>query len=100
MGRLIDAEQCPCNDCVPPLGDSKGCSIFPCREFGEWYENTIYDVDKVVEELEEEQEKWLRGYNQTLEMGMEHLWRNLSGRAYGVASAIDIVKRGRTNGID
>lgn len=50
--RLIDAEQCPCNDCVPPLGDSRGCSIFPCREFGEWYETTAYDVDKVVMDLE------------------------------------------------
>lgn len=51
--RLIDAEQCPCNDCIPPLGDSRGCSIFPCREFGEWYKTTAYDVDKVVSELED-----------------------------------------------
>lgn len=50
--RLIDAEQCPCNNCVPP-GDSRvRCSIFPCREFTEWHENTIYDVDKVVDELQ------------------------------------------------
>lgn len=56
--RLIDAEQCPCNDCVPPLGDSRGCSIFPCREFGEWYKNTAYDVDKVVEELDYIEMKW------------------------------------------
>lgn len=55
---------------------------------------TAYDVDKVVEELDNEQEKWLRGYNQTLAMGMEHLYINLSGRAYGIKSAIDIVKRG------
>ncbi|MDO4801296.1 MAG: hypothetical protein Q4A15_03945 [Prevotellaceae bacterium] len=58
---------------------------------------TAYDVDKVIEELEKEQEQWLRGYNQTLEMGIEHLWRNFSGRVYGVASAIDIVKRGGVN---
>lgn len=50
--RLVDVEQCPCNDCVPPLGDSRGCSIFPCREFGEWYKTTAYDVNSVVEELE------------------------------------------------
>lgn len=49
--RLVDVEQCPCNDCVSPLGDSRGCSIFPCRKFGEWYENTVYDVDKVVEDI-------------------------------------------------
>lgn len=51
--RMIDAEQCPCNDCVPPLGDSKGCSIFPCREFGEWYKNTAYDIDKVLVRISE-----------------------------------------------
>lgn len=52
MTRLIDAEQCPCNECVPPNGDSRGCSIFPCKEFCEWYETTAYDVEKVVNDLE------------------------------------------------
>lgn len=52
--RLIDAEQCPCNDCISPLGDSRGCSIFPCREFNEWYVNTIYDVDKIANKIEEQ----------------------------------------------
>lgn len=55
---------------------------------------TAYDVSKVIEELNKEQEVWLRGYEQTLSMGLEHLWRNLSGRALGVARAIDIVRRG------
>ena len=55
---------------------------------------TAYDVSKVIEELNKEQEVWLRGYEQTLSMGLEHLWRNLSGRAFGVARAIDIVRRG------
>lgn len=96
MTRLIDADdvikyccqfyrQC-CHECEK-CGFAKSVKNIP----------TAYDVDKVVKELEEEQEQWLRGYNQTLEMGIEHLWRNFSGRVYGVASAIDIVKRG---GID
>lgn len=50
--RLIDAEQCPCNNCVPPGYSTGRCSIFPCREFGEWCENTIYDMDKVLNDLE------------------------------------------------
>lgn len=50
--RLIDAEQCPCNNCILPLDDRIGCFIFPCKEFGEWYGHPVYDVDKVLEELE------------------------------------------------
>lgn len=90
--RLIDAEQCPCYICgatcpyTNPIGD--------CRKFNNWIRKPAYDVDKVLEELNKEYELWLRGYNQTLSMGMEHLWRNLSGRAYGVSEAIEIVKRG------
>lgn len=70
MSRLIDADKCPCNDCVSPLGDSRGCSIFPCREFGEWYKNTAYDVGKVVEEI----------------------WENYGDSR--ISNAIDIVRRG------
>ena len=61
---------------------------------------TAYDVDRVVEDLTIEKEKWERGCEEvrTLEntqgFDLEGLWRNMSGRAYGVAEAIDIVRRG------
>lgn len=53
---------------------------------------TAFDLEAVIKELNEEQEVWLRGYNQTLQMGMEHLWRNMGGRAFGVTRAIDIME--------
>lgn len=76
--RMIDADKCPCNDCVSPLGDSRGCSIFPCREFGEWYKNTAYNVDKVVEELENKSDYFVDPW-------VSYMFKTKS---------IDIVKRG------
>ena len=47
MGRFIDAEKCPC----------KTCGISYCHEncnkYYEWLNGCDYDVEKVVEELEE-----------------------------------------------
>lgn len=49
MTRLIDAEQCPCYKCGAtcpynhPLDD--------CKKFSCWILGTVYDVDKVVEDI-------------------------------------------------
>lgn len=90
--RMIDAEQCPCNDCVPPLGDSKGCSIFPCREFGEWYKNTAYDVEKVLEELEANTMCYDSFYDCYGEC------KDCSDCAINRKEAVNIIKRGGVNG--
>ena len=90
--RLIDVDAIKCN------GECQHCQFYKGYDFDggcEIYEQpTAYDVDRVLEELNEEYELWLRGYNQTLSMGIDSLWRDLSGRAYGVSVAIEIVKGG------
>lgn len=45
--RLIDVEQCPCNECNGCFFSHPDC----CPSFERWANKTAYDVDKVVDEL-------------------------------------------------
>lgn len=47
--RLIDADKCPCAKCYPNVNM---CCIEPCDEYRDWVDTTIYDVDKVLNNLE------------------------------------------------
>ena len=99
--RLIDADKLIafidkgkyCNPNVLTFSENEVCAMIE-------YQPTAYDVDKVVEDLTIKKEEWERGCEEvrTLEntqgFDLEGLWRNLSGRAYGVAEAIDIVRKG------
>lgn len=50
--RLIDAEQCPCETCKKQFN----CSKTYCEKYEEWLQKPVYDIDKVVEKLEENRE--------------------------------------------
>lgn len=82
--RLIDADKCPCILCEDTRNAHCTYEHRSCEKFCNWINNAAYNVDKVVEELDEQ-------------------WNDVScidddmyyiGVANGLADAIDIVKRG------
>lgn len=75
MGRLIDADKCPCVLCEDTRNAHCTYEHRSCKKFCNWLNNTAYEIEKVVAELES-----LANYN---------------GNAYlDSADAIEIVKRG------
>lgn len=53
MGRLIDADKCPCISCDDTRNAHCTYEHRSCEKFCNWINNTAYDVEKVVAELEE-----------------------------------------------
>lgn len=53
MGRLIDADECPCILCEDTRNAHCTYEHRSCEKFCNWLNNTAYNVEKVVEELEE-----------------------------------------------
>lgn len=47
--RLIDADKCPCKGCSSEFN----CYDTYCPEFEEWLQKSVYNIDKIVEALEE-----------------------------------------------
>ena len=53
MGRLIDADKCPCVVCEDTRNAHCTYEHRSCKKFCDWLNNTAYDTEKVVEQLEE-----------------------------------------------
>ena len=53
MSRLIDADKCPCILCEDTRNAHCTYEHRSCEKFCNWLNNTAYDVEKVVAELEE-----------------------------------------------
>ena len=90
--RLIDADNISfyCNyegDCTGDIDDCKECGNYICdfRDIQE--QQTAYDIDKVVEELEIERKTANNTYN-SFNMDVD------LGRVFGLEKAIEIVKQG------
>lgn len=86
--RLIDVEDCPCYMCgatcphTNPIGD--------CRKFNNWIRKPVYNVDKVISEIDKcsiDNTDW--GYSTNPKLASYYLSRT--------AEVIDIVKRGGVN---
>ena len=91
MSRLIDAEKCPCILCEDTRNAHCTYEHRSCEKFCNWLNNTAFDTEKVVEQLEEVNMNYFLTIANT---GSEKL-----DIAYGYASdsinkAIDIVKKG------
>lgn len=50
MGRLIDADKCPCIFCEDTRNAHCTYEHRSCEKFCDWLNNAAYDVEKVVEE--------------------------------------------------
>ena len=77
MGRLIDADKCPCILCEDTRNAHCTYEHRSCEKFCKWLNNTAYDVEKVVAELE------------------ENYYKN--GGMFIIDEVIEIVKRGGIN---
>ena len=66
MGRLIDADKCPCILCEDTRNAHCTYEHRSCKKFCDWLNNTAYDVEKVVAELEKEKEIHTEHYNISL----------------------------------
>ena len=53
MSRLIDADECPCVLCEDIRNAHCTYEHRSCSKFCTWLNNTAYNVDKVLEELDE-----------------------------------------------
>lgn len=53
MSRLIDAEKCPCIVCEDTRNAHCTYEHRSCEKFCDWLNNTAFDTEKVVEQLEE-----------------------------------------------
>ena len=51
MGRLIDADKCPCILCEDTRNAHCTYEHRSCEKFCNWLNNTAYDVEKVVAEI-------------------------------------------------
>lgn len=96
MARLIDAEKLNfhCNyngDCSGDVSHCKECDnyVLDYRDIQEY--PTAYDVDKVVEQLEDRKRLMM----ETLKISEADIDR---GRIYGMDKAIEIVKGGGLHG--
>ena len=50
--RLIDADKCPCIQCEDTRNAHCTYEHRSCKKFCDWLNTTVYDVEKVVEQLE------------------------------------------------
>lgn len=80
MGRLIDADKCPCILCEDTRNAHCTYEHRSCEKFCNWLNNTAYDVEKVVAELEKIEEHCIYMFD-------------FQGQS-AIDNAIDIVKRG------
>jgi hypothetical protein len=80
MGRLIDADKCPCILCEDTRNAHCTYEHRSCAKFCNWLNNTAYDVEKVVAELE--RKSW-KSYSDVARRNLVHL-----------DDAIEIVRKG------
>lgn len=52
--RLITAEKCPCIQCEDTRNAHCTYEHRSCEKFCDWLNNTAFDTEKVVEQLEEQ----------------------------------------------
>lgn len=78
---LVDADKCPCILCEDTRNAHCTYEHRSCEKFCNWLNNTTYDVDSVVEQLEKRYEVAKRDL--TIHLSKD-VWAN----------AIDIVRKG------
>lgn len=83
MSRLIDAEKCPCILCEDTRNAHCTYEHRSCEKFCNWLNNTVYNTEKVIAELEEKQYAYIHDNGDYEE-----------GKYYAFEEAIDIVKKG------
>ena len=91
--RLIDAEKCPCIVCEDTRNAHCTYEHRSCEKFCNWLNNTAFDTEKVVEQLEEEGQKMAEA-KPTKPYGKSSPSCHRYYKAISVKKAIDIVKKG------
>lgn len=100
--RLIDADKCPCVLCEDIRNAHCTYEHRSCEKFCHWLNNTAYDVDKVVEDLEEEYVDCQKNMNLVKdEDGNEagHIYDEYLNKSIAYETAINIVKQKIDNGL-
>ena len=83
MGRLIDADKCPCILCEDTRNAHCTYEHRSCEKFCNWLNNTAYDVEKVV-----------AGIRRSSGNGYRDIDGDYVPPMIETKDAIDIVKRG------
>ena len=95
MGRLIDADECPCILCKDTRNAHCTYEHRSCAKFCNWLNKTAYDVEKVVAELENFSLDTTPHCNEVMREG---LCDGISDCDYcKIQYAIDIVRKGGVN---
>lgn len=92
--RLIDADECPCVSCEDTRNAHCTYEHRSCKKFCDWLNTTIYDIDKVVEELEK------YSYETEIEepiLGETNVTESFEEEVVALYQAIKIVKSGGKN---
>lgn len=87
MGRLIDADKCPCILCEDTRNAHCTYEHRSCKKFCDWLNNTAYDTENVVAEL--------------IQFGLNSMDKQIydsdtyyDGVSVAIRKACNIVKRG------
>lgn len=93
MSRLIDAEKCPCIVCEDTRNAHCTYEHRSCEKFCNWLNNTAFDTEKFVEQLEEKRNNYQDEMEQCIFKALPY-HDSLEGKIIGINNAIDIVKKG------
>ena len=91
--RLIDADKCPCILCKDTRNAHCTYEHRSCEKFCNWLNNTAYDVDNVVEKLEQEKEIAEKEMEECIFKALPY-HDSTEGKVIGIKKAIDIVQKG------
>jgi hypothetical protein len=99
MGRLIDADKCPCILCKDTRNAHCTYEHRSCEKFCNWLNNTAYDIEKVVAELKEKKdEASIEAGKRSVRIGEDEYEDDpyYEGKKHAYVKAIEIVKAGAT----
>ena len=85
---MIDADECPCILCEDIRNAHCTYEHRSCEKFCHWLNNTAYDVEKVVAELEENSSNYKKSYK----VNGKHTHKTI--KAISRIKAIGIVRKG------
>ena len=88
MGRLIDADKCPCVTC------RKHNCVTKCKKYFEWFSGCDYDVQKVVDILTSRIAEHSYLENESIKSGYNRLAHEFTVRTDECLEVIDIVRKG------
>ena len=92
MSRLIDADECPCILCNDTRNAHCTYEHRSCALFCNWLNDTVYDIEKVVAEMED--------YRKGAQISMEAIGQTIGLVCMDTSfmKAIEIVRKGGIDG--